>query len=75
MATSPTTPRRALRTTDAARYLGVSASLLRKMRARGLNDPSDHGPGFIRLSPSLIVYEISALDAWLERHRESAEAA
>jgi hypothetical protein len=75
MATSPTTPRRALRTTDAARYLGVSASLLRKMRARGLNDPSDHGPGFIRLSPSLIVYEISALDAWLDKHRESAAAA
>jgi hypothetical protein len=42
---------------------------------RGPDDPGQPGPGFIRLSPSLIVYEISALDAWLERHRESAEAA
>ena len=59
-------PRRALRTTDAARYLGVSASLLRKMRARSVADPLGPGPPFIRLSPSLIVYEIARLDAWLE---------
>lgn len=59
-------PRRALRTTDAARYLGVSASLLRKMRARGPKDPLGPGPSYIRLSPSLIVYEIARLDAWLE---------
>jgi hypothetical protein len=61
-------PRRALRTTDAARYLGVSASLLRKMRARGPDDPLGAGPAYIRLSPSLIVYEIAALDSWLESH-------
>jgi len=59
-------PRRALRTTDAARYLGVSPSLLRKMRSRGPADPLGAGPGYIRLSPSLIVYEISVLDAWLD---------
>jgi predicted DNA-binding transcriptional regulator AlpA len=72
MATIPTLPRRALRTTDAARYLGVSASLLRKMRLRGPDDPSDAGPPFIKLSSSLIVYEIVALDQWLERHRAAA---
>lgn len=66
--TTPINPRRALRTTDAARYLGVSASLLRKMRARGPDDPLGAGPQYIRLSPSLIVYEIAALDAWLESH-------
>jgi predicted DNA-binding transcriptional regulator AlpA len=65
---TPLTPRRALRTTDAARYLGVSASLLRKMRARGPDDPRGAGPAYIRLSPSLIVYEIAALDSWLESH-------
>ena len=59
-------PRRALRTTDAANYLGVSASLLRKMRSRGSADPLGLGPKFIKLSPSLIVYQISELDAWLE---------
>jgi hypothetical protein len=61
-----TPPRRALRTTDAARYLGVSPSLLRKMRSRGPADPLGVGPAYIRLSPSLIVYEISVLDAWLD---------
>jgi len=61
-----TPPRRALRTTDAARYLGVSPSLLRKMRSRGPADPLGDGPAYIRLSPSLIVYEISVLDAWLD---------
>ncbi len=71
----PTHPRRALRTTDAARYLGVSASLLRKMRARGPADPLGAGPAYIRLSPSLIVYEIAALDAWLDSHSCSAGAA
>ena len=61
-------PRRTLRTVDAARYLGVSASLLRKMRMRGPEDPRGSGPSFIRLSPSLVVYEIDALDRWLDAH-------
>ena len=61
-------PRRALRTTEAARYLGISSSLLRKMRARGPDDPLGPGPDFIRLSPSLIVYQIAELDAWLDGH-------
>lgn len=69
MTTSTTIPpRRALRTNDAARYLGVSLSLLRKMRARGPSDPLGLGPAYIRLSPTLIVYEITALDAWLDAH-------
>jgi hypothetical protein len=62
------TPRRALRTTDAARYLGISPSLMRKMRARGPDDPLGAGPPYIRLSPCLIVYEIAALDSWLDAH-------
>jgi len=62
-------PRRALRTVDAARYLRVSPSLLRKMRMRGPADPLGPGPSFIRLSPSLIVYEIAELDTWLNAAR------
>ena len=62
------TPRRALRTTDAARYLGISPSLLRKLRSRGQDDPRGQGPAFIRLSAALIVYDIANLDAWLDRH-------
>ena len=65
-ANSTSSLRRALKTTDAARYLGVSPSLLRKMRMRGRDDPLGHGPSFIKLSPSLIVYEIASLDAWLD---------
>ena len=65
---TPIHPRRALRTADAARYLGISPSLLRKMRSRGPADPLGAGPSYIRLSPSLIVYEISVLDAWLDAH-------
>jgi hypothetical protein len=68
MTSIPISPRRALRTTDAARYLGVSPSLLRKMRSRGAADPLGVGPTYIRLSASLILYEISALDAWLDAH-------
>ncbi len=65
-------PRRALRTTDAARYLGVSASLLRKMRGRGPDDPLGPGPVFRRLSRSLIVYDVRALDEWFEQHRAAS---
>jgi hypothetical protein len=63
-------PRRALRTTDAAQYLGISPSLLRKMRLRGADDPLGAGPVYIKLSPSLIVYQIVDLDAWLDSHAQ-----
>lgn len=75
MTSAPIQLRRALRTTDAARYLGVSASLLRKMRARGPADPLGLGPAYIRLSPSLIVYEIAALDTWLDAHSANVGSA
>lgn len=71
MTVAATVPCRALRTADGARYLGISPSLLRKMRARGPDDPLGPGPAFIRLSKSLVVYEITALDEWLERRRAS----
>jgi hypothetical protein len=52
----------------AAQYLGVSPSLLRKKRLQGTGDPQDPGPAYIQLSPSLIVYTIADLDAWLDAH-------
>ena len=63
--------RRALKTAPAASYCGVSASLLRKMRMRGSDDPLDGGPSYIRLSPTLIVYEIAELDKWLDSKRNA----
>jgi hypothetical protein len=76
MASLSQSPRRALRTVEAARYIGVSPSLLRKMRLRGPDDPFDQGPDYIRLSASLIVYDIATLDAWLDGHarRSSSES-
>lgn len=52
----------------AANYLGVSPSLLRKWRGRGPDDPGSHGPEFIKVGRTLVLYEIKALDAWLDRH-------
>ena len=71
---APIPLRRALRTTEAARYLGVSSSLLRKMRMRAPADPLGPGPPFIRLSPQLIVYEIAELDAWLDERSARRKA-
>ena len=62
------TPRRSLQTVEAAKYLGLSASLLRKMRMRGPDDPGGAGPRFIKISSQLVVYEIAELDAWLDAH-------
>jgi hypothetical protein len=45
------------------------------MRARGPSDPLGLGPAYIRLSPTLIVYEISALDVWLEARAVNARSA
>jgi len=59
------TPVRALKTSAAARYIGLSASWLRKQRLRGPDDPRQPGPPFIRLAGTCL-YEISDLDAWLD---------
>ncbi|KLK90540.1 hypothetical protein AA309_25220 [Microvirga vignae] len=47
-----------LRTPEAARYLGVSASFLNHARLRGT------GPTYKKLSPKLIVYSIDDLRTW-----------
>jgi hypothetical protein len=64
-------PRRTLRTVDAARYLGLSASLLRKYRAMGPGDPGMKGPIYIKVSANVVLYEISALDDWLDARRSA----
>ncbi len=64
------TPRRAAKTVPAAQYVGVSASLLRKFRLKGPDDPGEKGPAFIRVSDYLILYEYIELDRWLDERRE-----
>lgn len=54
---------RILRTSDAAAYVGLSASALEKMRCRG------GGPEFVRLGPRAVGYRVEDLDAWVDdRH-------
>ena len=59
--------RRILRTPDAARYVGLSASTLEKMRLTG------DGPAFIQLGGRAIGYDIRDLDAWLDAQRAETE--
>jgi hypothetical protein len=38
----------------------------------GSDDPGTHGPAYIKISSSIVLYEISALDAWLDARRTLA---
>jgi len=55
-----------LRAPQAARYIGLSASTLAKMRLRG------DGPPYAKAGPRVVVYDAHDLDAWLiQRKRRS----
>jgi hypothetical protein len=69
MSRSNAIPRRAAKTVPAAEYVGLSASLLRKFRLKGSDDPGEKGPAFIKVSPYLILYEYAELDRWLDERR------
>jgi len=61
-----------MRTPEAARYLGISASTLNKTRLTG------DGPPFVKVTPRAVAYRKSDLDAWLEarlRHSTSDQRA
>lgn len=73
MTTATNSPRRGLKTPEAATYLGLSVSLLRKMRGRGPQDRQP-GPAFIRVTSQLIIYEVSELDRWLDEQRARSES-
>jgi predicted DNA-binding transcriptional regulator AlpA len=67
-------PRGSLRTPGAASYTGCSEVLLKKWRGKKVDDPGEHGPRWIAITPRLIVYRISDLDAWLESRAGSTRA-
>lgn len=48
-----------LRAPQAARYVGLSASTLAKMRLRG------DGPPYAKAGPRVVIYDLRDLDAWL----------
>jgi len=55
-----------LRAPHAARYIGLSASTLAKMRLRG------DGPPYSKAGPRVVVYDARDLDTWLiQRKRRS----
>lgn len=62
--------RRSVKVGDAARYLGVSASLLRKYRIRGPDDPGGNGPKYTKIGNSLVIYKLADLDAWVNERAE-----
>lgn len=64
---------RCLNTRAAAAYLGVTVAAMRAWRLRGPDD-RNAGPSFIRLSATLVVYDIGDLDAFLARKRAATAA-
>ncbi|WP_426727049.1 helix-turn-helix transcriptional regulator [Corynebacterium auriscanis] len=50
----------AVKTTDAARMIGVSPGTLRNWRSAGT------GPAYIPLSANTVVYKVSDLEAWID---------
>ena len=73
MANSAHSWKRRLNTSEAASYMGVTVSTLRAWRLRGPDDPNT-GPRFIRLSPTLVVYDVSELDAFIARKRATTDS-
>jgi predicted DNA-binding transcriptional regulator AlpA len=53
---------RLLRTADAAAYLGLSPSLLEKLRLRL------EGPTYVKLGQA-VCYDVRDLDEWVERNK------
>ncbi len=55
-----------LRTPAAAEYLGLSASLLSKMRLRG------DGPPYSKAGPRVVVYDLRDLESWLTARKRTS---
>lgn len=58
-----------LRTSEAAKYLGISCSLLEKLRLVG------GGPAYAKLSGKLVRYAVVDLDTWVagRKRRSTSE--
>ena len=55
-----------LRTPAAADFLGLSASLLSKMRLRG------DGPPYSKAGPRVVVYDLADLEGWLAARKRTS---
>jgi predicted DNA-binding transcriptional regulator AlpA len=56
----------AVRAPEAAKYLGLSASTLAKLRMSG------DGPTFAKLGRRVVVYRLADLDEWVTRSRRKS---
>lgn len=54
---------RRLRTPEAAKYCGLSASTFEKLRLTG------NGPVYSKAGPKIVVYRIEDLELWLDANR------
>jgi predicted DNA-binding transcriptional regulator AlpA len=61
---------RALSTAEAARYVGLSISLLRQGRMAANKETADV-PRHVKITDRKIVYYREDLDAWLDSKREA----
>ncbi len=59
---------------DAARYLGVSASFLRKARMEGDRHNYTPGPAFVKFGRA-VRYTLDDLNAWIAANRHAKGAA
>lgn len=58
-----------LSTVPAAKYLGVSPTMLRHWRMKRRADPGERGPPWIEITPRKIVYSIQDMNAWLQQRK------
>jgi hypothetical protein len=72
--TRSTTPKRGYTTGEAAIYIGRSVSWLRKKRLRGVDDPGDPGPRYLKTNGGSAIYLREDLDGWLDSLTSSALA-
>jgi hypothetical protein len=58
--------KRGFTTPQAAEYIGRSPSWLRKKRLRGVDDPGDPGPRYLKTEGGSAIYLKEDLDGWLD---------
>jgi hypothetical protein len=58
--------KRGFTTVQAAEYIGRSPSWLRKKRLRGIADPGDPGPRYLKTEGGSAIYLKEDLDGWLD---------
>ena len=70
---APELPKRGFNSREAARYIGMSDSFLRKDRMNGKRDGYTPGPRWVRIGSRGVLYLKEDLDDWLDRLRTERE--